>query len=93
MTTTVTVSEFRNNLSKYLDLLVKKNSKVKLIDGRKGNVKLTLTNVVEDEFDWNKHLKEVRKLAGSGLFAKDEKDHRRFRKSLNDRFEKARKTS
>ncbi len=93
MTTTVTVSEFRNNLSKYLDLLVKRGIRVKLIDGRKGEVKATLANIKEDEFDREEWIKFVLSLGGSGLLAskKDEEARKRFRRSLNKRFNKAKK--
>lgn len=38
MATTVTVSKFRENLSKYIDLVNEKGKRVKVIDDRKGKV-------------------------------------------------------
>lgn len=57
MIITVTVSEFRDNLSKYIDLLRKKGNEVEIKDGRKGNTLLTLVKKKKKRFDWDEHIK------------------------------------
>lgn len=61
MTYTVTVSEFRQNLSHYLELLRNK-AKVTVTDGRKGDVLVKLTDQVDEEFDMKAHLKWAKNL-------------------------------
>lgn len=56
MTTKVTVSEFRENLSKYIDLVQEKKRKVDIVDGRKGKILATLIKKKKKEFDWDKHM-------------------------------------
>jgi len=91
MTTTVTVSKFRENLSKYIDLVNEKGKRVDIVDGRKGKVMATLTKKKKKEFDWDAYMKFVESLGGSGLFVSDEKDRRRLRKATNRRLAEARK--
>lgn len=93
MTTTVTVSKFRENLSEYLEFLTKEGNKVKITDGRKGRVLTTLTKVKEKEFNWDEHAKFIESLGGSGFLAgkKNEDVRRKFREDINKRFEEARK--
>ena len=64
MTTTATVSEFRENLSKYIDLVNEKGKKIHIIDGRKGKVLAEIRKPSKKpkkkEFDWDKHMEFVR---------------------------------
>ena len=86
MTTTVTVSEFRENLSKYIDLVQEKKRKVDIVDGRKGKVLATLVKKKKKEFDWDGYMKFVRSLKGSKLFTdEDVKDMRDAREATNKR--------
>lgn len=57
MATTVTVSKFRENLSKYIDLVNEKGKRVDIVDGRKGKVMATLTRKKKKEFDWDAYMK------------------------------------
>lgn len=93
MTITVTVSEFRDNLAKYLDLLVGKKAEVELVDGRKGKVVANLINRKKKKFDWDEYIAFVEGLAGSGLLAskEDELARNKLRKATNKRLQKARK--
>ena len=93
MATTVTVSKFRENLSKYIDLVNEKGKRVDIIDGRKGKVMATLTRKKKKEFDWDKYIKFVESLGGSGLLAskEDEEARKRFRMTFNERFNKGKK--
>ena len=49
-----------------------------------------LTSVKPEKFDWGNYIKEVKKLAGSGLFVSDEADRRKFRRSFDRRLRAAR---
>jgi hypothetical protein len=87
LTTTVTVSEFRDNLSKYIDLLVRRKKVVKLVDGRKGKIIANLVHKKKKNFDWDEYMNFVESLAGSGLLAskEDEKARERIRKATDRR--------
>lgn len=86
MTTTVTVSKFRENLSKYLDLVNEKGRRVDIVDGRKGKVMATLSRKKKKEFDWDEYMKFVRSLKGSKLFTdEDVRGMRRAREATNKR--------
>ena len=91
MTTTVTVSEFREKLSDYLELLMKKGEKVEIVDGRSKKIVVKLVGDMESEPDWDEYIKEVKKLGGKLLTNDDAEDMRRFRKSFDKRFKNARK--
>jgi len=93
MTTTVTVSKFRENLSKYIDLVNEKGKKVDIVDGRKGKVMATLSKRKKKEFDWDAYMKFVESLGGSGLLAskKDEEMRKRLRKATDEKFKELRK--
>lgn len=93
LTTTVTVSEFRDNLSKYLDLLVRKRKTIELVDGRKGKIVANLVHKKKKEFDWDEYITFVKSLAGSGLLISkaDELARKKFRESLNERFSEVKK--
>jgi len=89
MTKTVTVSEFRDNLSYYLELLKKKVA-ISVTDGRKGTVLVNLVHKDEPEFDWDAHIKWIKNMKPF-LTDEDLKDVKKFRKDINKRFEEARK--
>jgi hypothetical protein len=89
MTKTVTVSEFRDNLSYYLDLLKKKVA-ISVTDGRKGMVLVNLVHRDEPGFDWDAHMKWIKNMKPF-LTDGDLKDMKKFRKDINKRFEEARK--
>lgn len=90
MNLTVSVSDFRDHLSDYLELL-QAGEKVVIKDARKDKPIVELTSSKPKEFDWDLYMKQVKKLAGSGLFAGDEADRRRFRRSFNRRLRAATK--
>lgn len=86
MATTVTVSKFRENLSKYIDLVNEKGKRVDIVDGRKGKVMATLSKKKKKEFDWDKYMKFVRSLKGSKLFTdEDVRSMRKAREATNKR--------
>lgn len=91
MATTVTVSEFRENLSKYIDLVNEKGKEVIIVDGRKGKV---LGKFVKEKkkkvFDWDNYVRFVESLGGSGILSskEDEESRRKFRETFNKGFEK-----
>ncbi|OGM13168.1 hypothetical protein A2V80_01075 [Candidatus Woesebacteria bacterium RBG_16_39_8b] len=93
MTTTVTVSKFRENLSKYIDLVNEKGKVVDIVDGRKGKVLATLTKKKKKEFDWDAYMKFVESLGRSGLLAskKDEEMRKRLRNATNEKMKELRK--
>jgi antitoxin (DNA-binding transcriptional repressor) of toxin-antitoxin stability system len=88
MNLTVSVSDFRNNLTDYLELL-REGEKVVIKDARKDKTKVELTASEPSGFNWDNYLKEVKKLAGSGLFVADEVDRRKFRRNFNRRLRAA----
>ena len=88
MNLTVSVSDFRNNLTDYLELL-REGKKVVIKDARKDKTKVELTASEPSGFNWDNYLKEVKKLAGSGLFVADEVDRRKFRRNFNCRLRAA----
>lgn len=83
--TTVTVSEFRNKLSNYLDLLIK-GEIISITDGRKGKKLLTIkkTKKKKKEFDWDEYMKFLDNFEPF-LTDKDVSDMKRFRKATNKR--------
>jgi len=89
MNLTVSVSDFRDNLTDYLSLL-QQGKKVIIKDARKNKPLIELTSVKPKQFDWDNYIKEVKKLAGSGLFVSDEADRRRFRRSFDRHLRAAR---
>lgn len=92
MTTTVSYSEFRKNLSKYIDLLHKDGAKVSLEDARTGKKLITLGKVDDKaDFDWDEYMKLLENIKGSGLLASKEDEELRikFRKEINKRFDEA----
>ncbi len=90
MTTTVSVTDFRDNISEYLDLLMR-GYKVEVNDAKKGKKLVTLVAEKEEKFDWDKYLKFVDSLGGSGFLASsaDEKTRKKFKDDINKRFAKA----
>lgn len=93
MSITVKISDFRNNLADYLDLIREKGGSVLIKDGRRDEVVGELIKPKEKEFDWDEYMEFVKSLGGSGLLAskKDEKARKKFRETLNKRFEGAKK--
>ncbi len=89
MNLTVSVSDFRDNLTDYLALL-QEGKKVVIKDARKDRSVVELIAKKPESFDWDKHIKEVMKLGGSGLFVSDEADRKRFRRSFDRRLRAAR---
>ena len=67
---TVTVSEFRNNLADYLEL-IRKNKRVSITDGRRGKVLVTLKKEKKVEFDWDEHMKFIESIGGKLFTDKD----------------------
>lgn len=92
MNVVVSISDFRNNLSDYIDLVGKGDKDVLVKDEKKDRVVGVFSIPKEDEFDWDEYIKFVKSLGGSGLLAgkKDEEARKRFRESFNERFEEAR---
>jgi antitoxin (DNA-binding transcriptional repressor) of toxin-antitoxin stability system len=90
MNLTVSVSDFRDNLTDYLSLL-QQGKKVIVKDARKDKPLVELTSVKPEQFDWDNYIKEVKKLAGSNFLAGDESDWKRVRRSFDTRLAKARK--
>lgn len=87
MTYTVTVSEFRQNLSHYLELLRNK-AKVSVTDGRKGKVLVELVGDKTEEFDWDSYLKKIEGLRGSSLIRDtDMKNMKKFRQDIDKRLQ------
>ncbi|MEK7111016.1 MAG: hypothetical protein AAB856_00320 [Patescibacteria group bacterium] len=85
MNTIVSVSDFRDNLTDYLGLLQTGN-KIVIKDARKDKTIVELTSSTPRNFDWDTYLKEVKKLAGSGLFVADEADRKKFRRNFDRHF-------
>lgn len=82
MNVTVLVSNFRDHLTDYLELL-QAGRNVVITDARKGKSIIELTSSKPSGFDWDAYIKKVQKLAGSGLFVGDESDRKKFRRSFN----------
>lgn len=84
MATTVTVSKFRENLSKYIDLVNEKGKRVDIVDGRKGKVMATLTRKKKKEFDWDAYMKFLKNF--KPVFTdKDVEDIKKAREATNKR--------
>jgi len=90
MNISVSVSDFRDHLTDYLELL-QAGRKVVIKDARKDNPLVELTASKPAAFDWDNYLKEVKKLAGSNFLAGDEADWKRLRRNFNARLIKAKK--
>ncbi len=88
MNIAVSVSDFRDHLTDYLELL-QAGRKVVIKDARKDKPLVELTAARPAAFDWDNYLKEVKKLAGSGLFVGDGTDRRKFRRNFNRRLRAA----
>ena len=67
---TVTVSEFRNNLADYLEL-IRQKKRVSITDGRRGKVLVTLKKEKKVEFDWDEHMKFIESIGGKLFTDKD----------------------
>ncbi|MDP3994272.1 MAG: hypothetical protein Q8P91_00380 [bacterium] len=93
MNIVVSISDFRNNLSDYIDLIRGGDKSVEVVDEKKDKVVGLFVAKKEEEFDWNKYMKFVKSLAGSGFLAgkKNERVRKEFRDGVNKRFEEARK--
>lgn len=93
MNIVVSISDFRNNLSDYIDLIKDGEKSVEVKDEKKDRVVGVFVAKKEEEFDWDEYMKFVKSLAGSGFLAskKDERVRKEFRDDVNKRFEEARK--
>ena len=91
MNYTVSVSDFRKNISKFSDM-ANAGKPVTVNDEKRGIPMFKIVKADEDNFDWDEYIKFVESLGGSGLLASkaDEKARKRFRDSFNKRFEEAR---
>jgi hypothetical protein len=92
MNVVVSISDFRNNLSDYIDLIGKGDREVLVKDKKKDEVVGVFSIPKKEKFNWDEYIKFVKSLAGSGLLAgrKDEEARKRFRDSFNERFEETR---
>lgn len=90
MTTVVSFTDFRDNLSTHLDYL-KKGNKIIIKNAKKGKDVVTLVAEKEKEFDWDEYINFVKSLGESGFLAnkKDEATRKKFRESVSKRFAKA----
>lgn len=59
MTTVVSFTDFRENLSKYLDFIASGN-KVEINDTKKDKKLVTLVAEKEDKFDWEAYMKFIK---------------------------------
>jgi antitoxin (DNA-binding transcriptional repressor) of toxin-antitoxin stability system len=87
---TVSFTEFRDKLPKYLEDL-SKGKKITVMNAKKGKKLVTLVAGKEEEFDWDEHMKFVKSLGGSGLLSneEDEKARKVFRQEIDERFNDA----
>ncbi|OGM77649.1 hypothetical protein A2188_01390 [Candidatus Woesebacteria bacterium RIFOXYA1_FULL_43_9] len=87
MTTKVTFTEFRNDLSTYLSLMINEGRKVEITDGRTGKTLLKIIKDDEPDLDWDSHLQ---KLEGMKPFItdKDVKGMKKAREDINKRLAK-----
>ena len=87
MTTTVTVSKFRENLSKYIDLVNEKGRDVEIVDGRKGKVIAALVRRKKKEFNWDEHMKFMENF--NPFWTEEDTKHlRKLRKADRERLKK-----
>jgi antitoxin (DNA-binding transcriptional repressor) of toxin-antitoxin stability system len=91
MTTVVSFTDFRENLSKYLAFIASGN-KVEINDAKKDKKLVTLIAEKEEKIDWDSYMKFIKTLAGSGLLAsrEDELARKKFKDDINKGFAKAR---
>jgi len=59
MITTVSFTDFRENLSEYLSLLARGNE-IEINDAKKNQKLLTLVVKKEKDFDWNSYMKFIK---------------------------------
>ena len=89
MNVTVSVSDFRDNLTDYLELLWR-GKRVVIKDARKDAPIVELTASEPTGFNWDNYIKEVSKLAGSNFLAGDEKNWKKLRRGFSVRLNNAR---
>jgi len=91
MNIVVSISDFRNNLSDYIDLIGAGEKDILVKDEKKNKVVGVFFVPKKEEFDWDEYVKFVKGLAGSGLLAskEDEMTRRKFRADINKRFRQA----
>ena len=75
MNVVVSISDFRNNLSDYIDLIREGDKSVEVVDKKKDMVVGLFVAKKEKEFNWDEYMKFIRSLAGSGFLA-SKKDER-----------------
>ncbi|MFV1916879.1 MAG: hypothetical protein ACC618_00095 [Patescibacteria group bacterium] len=84
MSITVKISDFRNNLADYLDLVREKGESVLIKDGRRDEVVGELVRPKEEEFDWDEYMKFVKNF--KPVFTdKDVEDIKKARKATSKR--------
>lgn len=88
MNTTVSVSDFRDNLVDYLALLGRDGESIIIKDARKNKPIVELAAVKKNKFDWKNYFTDFKKLAGGGLFIGDKANRISFRRSFNWRIGK-----
>lgn len=87
MNTIISVSDFRNNLTNYLELLQTGN-KVVIKNAKKDKTVVELMSSAPPEFDWDAYLEKVKKMAGSNFLAGDEQDWKKLRRNFTKRLVK-----
>ena len=91
MNYTVSVSDFRKDMSKFYGL-VNMGKTVTVNNGKSGVPLFKIVKADEGDFDWDEYMKFIEKLGGSGFLSSNTniKSMNEFRNSFNKRFEEAR---
>lgn len=84
MTTLVSFTDFRENLSKYLSFIAEGN-KVEISDTKKNKKIITLVAEKEEKFDWDEYMKFFKSVGGKLFTDKDVEDVERAREATNKR--------
>lgn len=88
MNVIVSISDFRNNLSDYIDLIRDGRKSVEVKDEKKDRVVGVFTAKKEEKFNWDEYMKFVKSVGGKLFTDEDVKDIERARKATNRRFKK-----
>jgi len=80
MNIVVSISDFRNNLSDYIDLIRGGDKSVEVVDEKKDKVVGLFVAKKEEEFDWDEHM-EFLKNFKPVFTEKDVEDIKRLRKA------------
>lgn len=91
MNVIVSISDFRNNLSDYIDLIGRGDKEVLVKDEKKDEVVGVFSVPKKEEFNWDKYMIFVMSLKGSRFLAgsEDETTRKKFRADVNKRFREA----